>query len=169
MLVKIKVRANQAVNFPGICVHCAQPAAEAMLIRKRMSRVTRLIDVPLCPDCAAQLRRTSMEEERLQKLRTIVSGAALVITLLAIFIALPPDLPVLLRFLAALAGAVFVTAVVIALFQHQIKETYLPEKQAVLQAAQIENFSWRATTFSFANELFRQRFVEMNEPLLMEI
>jgi hypothetical protein len=167
--VKIKVRPQQTVTFPGICVHCAQPAPETMLIRKRISRVTRLIRVPVCPACAAQLRRKSLEEEQLGRLQWLVSGAALLITFAAGLIALPPGMVWWARGSIALLAAVVITAVILIIFRQKIQEVYLPEKQAVLNAARIENFSWRATTFAFENEEFERRFVTINEPLLMEI
>ncbi|MCL4262617.1 MAG: hypothetical protein KJ069_05360 [Anaerolineae bacterium] len=168
--VKIKVRPKEIVQFPGICVHCGQPAPHAMTIRKRLSRVTRLIDVPVCPDCTAQLRRRSMEEERLHQLKYLVGGAAFLVTLFAVFIILPPGLATAVRLLAAVVVGGMVTAVIFAIFRRQISQTYLlPEKKAILHAARIENFSWRATTFAFENEEFKRRFVEMNESLLMEI
>lgn len=167
--VKIKVRPQEIVEFPGICVHCGQPAPHAMTIRKRLSRVTRLINVPVCADCAAQLRRRSMEEERLTQLKYLVGGAAFLVTLFAVFIILPPGLATAVRLLAGVAMGGVVTAVIFAIFRRQIRQVYLPQKKAVLQSARIENFSWRATTFAFENEEFAQRFVAINESLLMEI
>lgn len=167
--VKIKVRPKQTVQFPGICVHCAQPAAETLLVRKRVSRTTRLIDVPVCSDCAKQLQRKSMEEERFGQLKYVISALALLVTLFALYLVLPPSLPAVLRWLLALSGSLLITAVLYNFIQHKIKETYVPEKKAVLNAARIETFSWRATTFTFENDTFSQRFVELNEPSLMEI
>ncbi|MBE7534067.1 MAG: hypothetical protein HND44_24225 [Chloroflexi bacterium] len=167
--VKIKVRPKQSVQFPGICVHCGRPAPQAMTIRKRLGRVTRLIDVPVCPDCTAQLRRHSMEEERLNQLKYLVGGAAFLVTLFAVFIVLPPGLATAVRLLAGVAMGGVVTAVIFAIFRRQIRQVYLPEKKAILQSARIENFSWRATTFAFENEEFAQRFVALNESHLMEI
>lgn len=167
--VKIKVRPKEIVEFPGICVHCGQPAPHTMTIRKRLSRVTRLIDVPVCPDCTAQLHRRSMEEERLNQLKYVVSGAAFLVTLFAVFVILPPGLTTAVRLLAGVMVGGVVTAVIFAIFRRQIHQVYLPEKKAVLQSARIKNFSWRATTFAFENEEFAQRFVALNESLLMEI
>ncbi|HRQ38932.1 MAG TPA: hypothetical protein PLD25_13575 [Chloroflexota bacterium] len=167
--VKIKVRPKQTVQFPGICVHCGQPAPYDMTIRKRLGRVTRLIHVPVCADCTTQLRRRSMEEERLTQLKYLVGGVAFLVTLFAMYIVLPPGLATAVRLLAAVMMGGVVTAVIFAIFRRQIRQVYLPEKKAVLQSARIENFSWRATTFAFENEEFAQRFVTLNESLLMEI
>lgn len=167
--VKIKVRPQQTVMFPGICVHCGQPAPETMRIHKRMSRITRIIDVPVCVTCAHQLRRKSLEEEQLSRLQWLVGGLALLVTCVAVLIAWPPVIVLWARLGIALLAALIVTAVIIAIFQRKIREAYLPEKQYVLNAATIENFSWRATTFAFKNEEFKRRFVELNASLLMEI
>ncbi len=167
--VKIKVRPQQTVTFPGICVHCGQPAPEMMRIHKRISRITRFIDVPVCADCARQLRGKSLEEEQLSRLQWLVGGLALLVTSAAVFIAWPPAMALWARLGLALGVALLVTAVIIAIFQRKIRDAYLPEKQQVLKAATIENFSWRATTFAFKNEEFKRRFVELNASSLMEI
>jgi hypothetical protein len=167
--IKIKVRPQQTVTFPGICVHCGQAAPETMTIRKRLSRITRLIDVPVCADCAGQLRRRSLEEEQLGRLQWLVSGGAFLVIWVAVLLVLPPGVALWLRVVGGLLVAVGVTAVILTIFRRKIQASYLPEKQAILNAARIETFSWRATTFAFENEEFKRRFVEMNEPLLMEI
>jgi len=167
--VKIKVRPKQTVHFPGICVHCSQPAPYTQTVRKRMGRVTRLIDVPVCTDCATQLRRRSQEEERLNQLKYVVACIAFLVTMFAIYIATPPAMVTAVRWLVAFMVGGLVTAVILNLFRRQIRQTYLPEKKKILNAARIENFSWRATTFTFENDEFKRRFVEINESLLMEI
>ncbi len=167
--VKIKVRPKQTVKFPDVCVHCNQPASEMMLVRKRISRITRLIGVPVCLDCARQLARKSGEEERLQKLDWLVSGAVFLLVLAITLSLIPAGLAFWLRLLSAGLVGLAATAVSHTLFQRKIRSAYLQEKQAILASARIVNFSWRATTFTFENETFRERFIEINEPLLMEI
>ena len=54
------------------------------------------------------------------------------------------------------------------LIRMQQKRVMLPDKQAILDAAQIETFSWRATTFEFRNQAFLERFKTINESSLME-
>lgn len=167
--VKIKVRPRQTVRFPAICVHCGRPAPAAMVVQKRISRITRRIAVPVCAGCAAQLGRRSYEEERLRKIGWL-SGSGLFLLVLVLGLALvPAGWPLGLRLLLVGLLAAGATAVLAALFRRQIRQAYLPEKKAVLEAARIQDFSWRATTFAFANETFSQRFREINEPLLMEI
>jgi len=87
----------------------------------------------------------------------------------AIYIATPPAMATAVRWLVAVLMGGLITAVVFTIFRRQIRQAYLPEKKEILDAARIENFSWRATTFAFENEEFMQRFVAMNESLLMEI
>jgi hypothetical protein len=167
--VKIKVRPQKTVRFPGLCVHCDQPAVETMRIRKRIGRITRLIDVPICTACAVQLRRKSADEERLQKTRLLVSGVLFLLALTLTLLLTPPALTFGLRFLIALSAAAAIALIVTILFQRAIYQAVLPEKQAIRRSAQIIDFSWRATTFAFQGEAFTERFKSMNTPLLMEI
>lgn len=167
--VKIKIRPDQLVTFPTICVHCNQPAPQLMRIQKRISRTIRLIDVPICADCHRILQTKSVEEEQLSRLQWLVAGFALLVTWTAVLIALPPELQFGGRALLSLLVAAGATAVVLALFRYKMRAAITPEKQALRQAARIETFSWRATTFAFENEQFKQQFAQINEPLVMEI
>lgn len=167
--IKIKVRPQQTVSFPGICVHCSQPAPQTMTVRQRYGRITRLIDVPLCSRCAGELTRQSAEEERLQKMSWLLAG---VLGLLGLAIALlvsPAALSFGLRLLIALLVAGGLAGTVLWGFRKPIANAALPEKQAIRQSVTIEAFSWRATTFAFENALFADRFRELNAPRLMEI
>jgi hypothetical protein len=167
--VKIKVRPQHSIAFPGICVHCAEPAPETMLVRKRMGRLTRLIDVPVCTECARQLQRKSLEEEQLGRLQWLIGGAAWLVTAVALLIALPPGMALWMRLGLGVLVACAVTAVIFTIFKRQIHKQYLPKKKEVLNAARIEKFSWRATIFIFENDEFTKRFITINEPLLMEL
>ncbi len=166
--VKIKVRPQETVQFPGLCVHCGRPAPAAMPIHKRIGRTTRIIDVPLCPDCAQELRRQSADEERLQKIGRLVGAALFLLTLAVVILFTPASLAFLLRLLIGLLAAAGVTAVSRHFFRRAQANAARPEKKAIRQSAQIAAFSWRATTFNFENETFTERFKEINEPLLME-
>ena len=84
-------------------------------------------------------------------------------------IATPAGLSFILRLLIALLIGGGVTFGVFVFFRRAIGNAALPEKKAILQSAQIETFSWRATTFSFTNDAFTERFIDLNEPFLMEI
>lgn len=167
--IKIKVRPQQTIPFPGICVHCSQPAPETMTLRQRYGRITRIIDIPLCSRCAGEFNRRSAEEERLQKISWLLGG---VLGLLGLAIALlltPAALSFGLRLLIALLVGSGLAAGVLWGFRKPLANAALPEKQAIRQSVTIEGFSWRATTFAFENDLFADRFTELNEPRLMEI
>lgn len=166
--VKIKVRARQSVQFPGVCVHCARPASSWLGLRRRIGRVTRLIDVPLCAACQDQLRRQSGEEERLGKLGRLSAILALFLVLAAALLLTPAAMLVQLRLLIALLLSLSAAQVVVLLFRRSRREAALPEKKEIYRSANIVDFSWRATTFEFANETFAERFKRLNEPLLMD-
>jgi uncharacterized membrane protein HdeD (DUF308 family) len=137
-------------------------------LTKRVGRVTRLIDVPLCAECARTVQRKSGEEERLEKLGWLAAAGAGLIVLALVLMLLPAGTPFWLQaVLGLLAGGMGGTAV-FHLFRRLSAHKTLPEKKAILQSARIETFSWRAATFTFTNETFRERFQEINKPLLVE-
>ncbi|MBK7915537.1 MAG: hypothetical protein IPJ94_04640 [Chloroflexi bacterium] len=167
--IKIKARPDEIIRFPGLCVHCAQPGATPLRLKKRHGRITRLVDVPLCPDCAQELTRKSGEEERLEKMGWAAAGITAVILLALGLLLTPAGLAVWLRLLVGLvAGLGGGTAVLLASRRLALQKA-LPAKLAILQSAQIETFSWRAVTFTFTNETFSERFRALNQPLLMEL
>lgn len=167
--IKIKVRPQQTIPFPGICVHCSQPAPETMTLRQRYGRITRFIDVPLCSRCAAELNRHSADEERLQKISWLLAGVLGLLGLAVALLLTPAALSFGLRLLIALLVSSGLVAGTLWGFRKSIAGAALPEKQAIRQSVTIEGFSWRATTFAFANDLFADKFVELNAPRLMEI
>ncbi len=167
--VKIKVRPNHAIQFPALCVHCAQPGTEKLELRKRIGRVTRWVDVPLCAQCAQIVQKRSGDEERWQKIGWLVTA---VITLLLLAIGLlltPAGLSFGIRLLLVLVVAGLAGWVVLRLFHRVVDQAARPEKKAVLTSATIQTFSWRATTFTFTNETFVERLKYLNHHLLMEI
>jgi hypothetical protein len=166
--IKVKVRPKQTVRFPGICVHCTQPATESMQLKKRMGRATRLIQVPLCEPSAHTLKRRSADEERWQKIGLLVSGVVGLLILAMGLLFTPVAWGMGLRLLLAVGMSAVVVTAVITLTRLQQKRVMLPEKQAILKAAHIETFSWRATTFNFHNQAFLERFKTINKSLLME-
>lgn len=166
--LKIKVRPQQTVCFPGICVNCAQPAVDKMLLRKRLGRITRTIEVPLCRDCHRELTRQSADEERLEKIGRLVAGVVFVLAAGFVLLLTPGEMALLLRLLAALALGGVLGQLTLVLFQRAQQNAALPEKQAIRGSARIVTFSWRATTFDFVNQTFAERFETMNESLLME-
>jgi hypothetical protein len=166
--VKLKIRAEQAVHFPGLCVHCAQPATEWMGLKRQIGRITRLIDVPLCHDCRQHLKYLSGEEERLQKLSRLLALLALVLTMAVVLLLTPAAMALVLRLLIGLLGGLAASEMMLILFRRAQLRAALPLKKEIQDSARIVGFSWRATTFEFANETFAERFRAINEPLLME-
>jgi hypothetical protein len=138
-----------------------------MELSKRNGRIRRQIDVPICAQCAHQLRRTSAAEERLQKQRWLFSGMAALFVLLAFLFFLSP-LSFELRLFAALLVAMAVGFLVWQLFRIAIANAALPEKKEVLASAQLQDFTWRTATFRFSNPTFGEHFAALNEPLLLE-
>ena len=80
----------------------------------------------------------------------------------------PAGLAFWLRLLLGLIVGLGVGTAVLLYFRRRALQHALPAKQAILQSAQIETFSWRAVTFTFTNETFSERFRALNQPLLME-
>ena len=167
--VKIKVRPDETIQFPNVCVHCTQPATEKMTVQKRLERVTRLVDVPLCQACSHQLQRRSATEEKLTQISRLV---AIVVGLLALALGLwlsPVELGFGLRLLVGAITAVIFAALILTYFTQAKDKAVLPETRAVREAVGIKTFSWRATTFTFTNETFAERFEKLNQTVLMEI
>ena len=167
--VKIKVQPDQTVHFPNVCVHCLTPAIALLPLRKRMGRITRLIDVPLCDSCARIVNRQSGEEERLEKLGRIATGVVALGLLAAAFFIIPYEIELGIRLVSILAVAALGSLGTYLWFWRRREAAALPEKKAILAAAAMTNFSWRATTFAFTNENYAAQFSQLNEPLLMEI
>lgn len=165
---RVKIKPSDTLTFPNICVHCGQPGTHTLRLRKRMGRVTRLIDVPLCADCHRDVSRRSGEEERRQKLGWLLSGVAALLALALGLLLTPASLNFWARLLLALLIGVGVGTAVTVAYQPWIRRAALPAKQAVLAAAKIETFTWRTTTFAFENEQFATRFRRLNEARLME-
>lgn len=140
-----------------------------MTLRQRYGRITRFIDVPLCRRCAGELNRRSAEEERLQKISWLLAGVLGLLGLAITLLLTPAALSFGLRLLIALLASGGLAVTVLWGFRTPIANAALPEKQAIRQSVAIEGFSWRATTFAFENDLFADKFVELNAPRLMEI
>lgn len=169
MIIKIKVRPKQTILFPGICVNCGQPAAERMALRKRLGRITRTVDVPLCSDCRRELNRQSGDEERFSKIGRLAAGGVFVVAAVLTLLLTPAGIALLLRLLVALAAGMMLGQLTLLLFRRAQQKAALPEKQAIRRSARIVTFSWRATTFEFVNPTFAERFETMNESLLMDV
>lgn len=165
--VKIKARAGETICFPAQCVHCAKPAPERLRLRKRIGRITRLIDVPLCAECAHEVHRLSGEEERWQQLSWLLAGLVWLATLALLLLLLPGAFSLPIRFSFATIAALAAAVAAFRYGRHLALQRARPEKKAVLEAVRITDFSWRATTFVFANDAFAERFVAVNHKHLL--
>lgn len=163
----IKIAPDETVRFPNVCTNCARPATESMKLVKRAGRTTRQLDVPLCEQCAAQLNKRSAAEERMEKLSRLLTIITGVLVMFAALLLLSGTV-LWLRLPLALLLAAAAAAIVTWLFRTAIGSAALPEKKAVLESAQLQAFSWRTATFQFSNDTFVERFMELNESLLLE-
>lgn len=165
--VRVRVRPGEELRFPAACVYCGQPAGPALPLRRRLGRVTREVDVPLCGDCQQEVRRLSGDEERRRKLGWLAAGLAFLFLFLLLFFLLPAGFPILLRLLLPLGIAALAAGAVYSAFRRNSQRYARPEKQAILAAARLEDFSWRTMTLAFADEAFARRFATLNEPQSM--
>lgn len=167
--VKVKVKAGQELVFPAGCSHCTTYATEKRRLRKRIGRITRRIDVPLCSDCQRELNRLSGDEERWRKISWLVTGlVAVVVVLIGLGLA-PAGWTTPIRVIIALLLGLFFVRLSLAFFQRHTLQYARPEKQAIREAAKIITFSWRATTFQFTNQDFLTRFKSLNTSRLMDL
>lgn len=166
--VRVKVRPEESLYFPAQCVHCSRPGTPALPLRRRTGRITRIVDVPLCTACQEEVRRLSGEEERWLRLARLAAGLTVIVLLLLSFLLLPAALPFLVRLLLALSVAGLAGAALYGYLRRTSLKQARPEKQAILAAAEMVDFSWRATTFAFADETFARRFAALNETRLVE-
>ncbi|MEM7113117.1 MAG: hypothetical protein AAF614_11840 [Chloroflexota bacterium] len=139
-----------------------------MQIRHRIGRTTRFVDVPLCTDCAKILAQRSAAEVRWQMLSWVITAVLALLTLAAVLMLTPVAMSFVLRLLTAVFAAAFLAGLAWSILQYIRQRAAAPEKKAVQNAAAIDNFSWRTTTFKFANEAFAERFRLLNESLLMD-
>lgn len=162
----MKIGPNETMRFPGVCTNCANPATKSMQLSRREGHLRRQVEVPICAQCAQQLDKKSAAEERLRKLSWLFAVVAVVVVFLAALFIFPGFW---LRLFLALFLALLTGAIIRRLFQPAIAKAALPQKKAVLESAQLESFNWRSATFKFDNETFIERFIELNEPLILEI
>ena len=163
----IKIGPNEKMRFPGLCTNCANPASESMELFKRDGRTRRSVDVPICAQCAGQLGKTSAAEERLQKQSWLFAAIAAMLLFFAALLLFSAAV-FWLRLLAAILLAIIAAVVVMRLFRSAIANAALPQKKAVIESAQLQAFTWRTATFKFDNETFIERFIDLNEPLILE-
>lgn len=166
--IKVKAQPGHTLRFPEICVHCSRPASDRMPIKKRRGGNTRLIEVPICSDCARELQLKSGEEERWQRLGLIAMTGLGFINFIICALVLNNLLPFWLSLIIALVVPTLAAIGLRDLFRRKSLAEARPQKKAILKSARMVYFSWRATTFEFENETFAQWFEELNEPGLME-
>ena len=130
--VRVKIRPENSLKFPAICVHCGQPAGERMRISKRKRSITRLIEVPVCTNCYQEINRRSWAEERWQRIGLLVTGATGTAVLALSFFLLPSELPVWLRLLASIILAGLVALGLRGIIKQRSAEMARPEKKAIL-------------------------------------
>jgi hypothetical protein len=140
-----------------------------MPIRHRVGRRTRLLDVPVCPECLAALQQQSAAEERTIRLSWLLTGAAALLGMLLGWFLLPASLLVGLHLAAALGLGVALGTTVWTWSRRDLTAKARPEKQDVLASARIVHFSWRAATFEFANESYAEAFTALNKDRLMPL
>jgi hypothetical protein len=139
-----------------------------MLLRKRLGRFTRTIEVPLCSACRTELDRQSADEERLGKIGYLAAGAVFLVAAGLVLLLTHVEIDFWVRLLVALSLGLVLGQLALLLFQRAQRQAALPQKQAIRQSAGIVTFSWRATTFEFGNKTFTERFAAMNDLLLMD-
>ena len=166
--VKVKIRPSGTLLFPNTCAKCSLPAVERMTIRKRIGRLTRTIEVPLCVDCYRELQRESAEEERMRSFGRLGAIAGGLLLFIILIIVLPDGLSILWRILSGALISAALAALIYIYFDRRRRQGARPEKVAIRSSASMPEFSWRATTFEFKNDAFAERFEELNKQDLME-
>lgn len=139
-----------------------------MAISKRNGRQLREVDVPLCAACMQRLDQQSGEEERLVKISRLATAVTFLSLVILVLLVTAVGMGLWLRLLLALPIAAGAAYLVYRAFQSSIRNAALDGTKAVRDSAQIEAFSWRATTFTFTNETFTERFTELNHEFIME-
>jgi len=174
-VVKVKSQPGETLRFPKICANCGQAAGERMRIGKRRGGTTRTVYVPICTVCGRELNLKSGEEERLGRIGLVAAVAAGLLIFIACLLILPSLIAIFslfhlwLRLILSVVLAIPVAFAVWQLFQRRSLREAKAIKLDVLNSARMTNFSWRATTFEFENDIFVERFNELNESNLMEV
>src|SRR5690606_8811416 len=141
----------------------------ALPLRRRLGRVTREVDVPLCDDCQQEVRRLSGDEERRRKLGWLAAGLAFLIVFLVLFLLLPSGFPMALRLLLPLGLAALTAGALCTVFRRSSLHYVRPGEQASLGAGPLSGFSWRTMTLAFADEAYERQFADVNEsPLIVD-
>jgi hypothetical protein len=166
--IKLQVQPGDTLRFPNVCVACGAAATDRLPLRKRRGRLTREIDLPLCSDCHRELQRLSGDEERWRRMGWAFAGVAMLFSFFLFFLFLFPQLPFTLRLLLALAPAAAIAGGVVAYFYRASREHARPEKKTILAAACLQDFSWRAATFTFGDPSFAAQVRSLNQESVMD-
>lgn len=167
--VKIRVKPGEVIRFPASCVNCGREADLGWTVTKRDASLQRSIKLPLCDNCQHELKRKSAAEERLEKIGLIVAVALGLLFFVLTLLLIPNSISAWLRLPLAVILAIVMAMAALGFFLRRSKQAARPEKLNIKNSARICEFSWRATTFEFRDELFAEIVCRLNEPQLMEL
>jgi hypothetical protein len=117
----------------------------------------------------AVLRQQSAAEEQTIRIGWLLTGAAAVLGLSLGWFLLPAALLTGLHLAAALGLGLALGAAAWTWSRRDLDAKAKPEKREVLASARIVHFSWRATTFEFANTAYAEAFTALNKDRLMSL
>ncbi|HSH03097.1 MAG TPA: hypothetical protein VLL52_11310 [Anaerolineae bacterium] len=166
--VKIKVQPKQTIEMPNLCVSCAQKGVTTMRIRKRQGMVIRSLDVPLCHECAQVVASYAPSELFWHRAHWPLVLVVLVGGIWFLDRSLGWPLVGWIYWPLLFGGGVAMARLASNLMRWAQQWSRSSAKRAIEEAAQIETFSWRATTFVWTNGLFAKRFKAMNEERLFQ-
>lgn len=161
--VILAIRPGAVVRFPALCVACGQPAAERLTIGRRQGQTVYRLDVPVCADCLRLSQRRSGREEALVRVGWLAAGVGALLAFALIWL-LTGSLGPWGRLAAALIAAVAAAGLAYLGFRRAAQTAELPEKRAVVEAAQISDFSWRDVTLTLASAALAEQVAALNEP-----
>lgn len=116
-----------------------------------------------------RLRQKSMVEERRQLWGRILSLVLGVLIFAVMLLFSPGTLIFAARLLLALVVGGLGGTAVYTIFQKYSQKGILPEKQNILESAQIEHFDGQIITFHFQNPTFAERFIELNKSQQLQL
>jgi hypothetical protein len=162
----LRVRPGETIRLPNRCLVCGRLPQEHLTLKKRHGQVSRKVEAPLCSDCARQLTRRSSEEER--RLRAVRVATVIIGLIILLILAMADWGPLWLRLAVAFIAAFTVAALAHHSGMRWVSKAKLPEKRAVLNAAQITDFSWRDMTLVFDNPAIFNEVRELNSEIVVD-